>query len=71
MGAFFSSMKTTVIGLLITICTGTSFSGVLPEKYNSILMLVCGVLTGFGFIAAKDANVSNAPTPTALPQKVD
>ena len=63
MGTIFSSMKTTVTGILVLICTGTSVSGVLGDKWNSLLQLICGVLIAFGFIAAKDADVSNAPNP--------
>ncbi len=71
MGSFIASAKTTILGGLVLICTGTNYSGILPEKYNSVLMLVCGVLTAFGLIAAKDANVSNAVNPVPVPQKVE
>lgn len=69
MNAIFASMKTTLLGFLVLICSGTHYTGVLPEKYNSLLLLVCGVATAFGLIAAKDANVSNAQLPVA-PQRV-
>lgn len=58
-----ASWKTGAIGVLVGICSGTNYAGILPEKYNSLLMLCCGVATAFGLIVAKDANVSNAPTP--------
>ena len=64
MGAIFSSLKTTITGILVLICTGTSVSGALPDSWNSILQLVCGALVAFGFIVAKDANVSNATNPS-------
>ena len=58
-----SSWKTSLMGVLVLVCGGTNYAGVLPEKYNSLLMLFCGVCTAFGLIAAKDGNVSNAQNP--------
>lgn len=65
MGALLASWKTSVLGVLVLICGGTSFSGVLPEKYNALLMFGCSALTAFGLINAKDGNVSNSPIPAA------
>ena len=65
MSAILSSIRTTVLGVLVLICSGTAYAEVLPAKYQSLLGLLCGVLVAFGLIAAKDANKSNAPTPTA------
>ena len=59
-----TNWKTSLMGVLVLACGGTNYAGVLPEKYNSLLMLFCGVCTAFGLIAAKDSNVSNAPVPT-------
>jgi len=58
-----ASWKTTAMGVLVLVCGGTNYAQVLPEQYNSLLMLFCGVCTAFGLIAAKDSNVSNAPIP--------
>ena len=62
MGNFLASWKTSLAGILVLACTGTTYSDMLPPKYAGLLQLVCGVLIGFGIIAAKDANVTNAPT---------
>ena len=70
MGALLASWKTTLVGVLVLICSGTAFAQILPPKYNSLLMLFCGVLTAFGLIAAKDGNVSNAPSPMPTAEKV-
>lgn len=64
MWTFLNSIKTTALGVLVLICGGVAFTGVLAD-YNQLLMLVCGSLTGLGLIAAKDANISNAPNPAA------
>ena len=64
-----ASWKTTAMGVLVLVCGGTNYAQVLPEQYNSLLMLFCGVCTAFGLIAAKDSNVSNAAQP-GQPQKV-
>jgi len=70
MGSAFSSIKTTLSGIGVLICSGTSYAGILPEKFNSLLLLICGVLVAFGLIAAKDANKSNALHPTETPNTV-
>lgn len=59
----FVNWKTSLMGVLVLVCGGTNFAQVLPEQYNSLLMLFCGVCTAFGLIAAKDSNVSNAEKP--------
>lgn len=57
--------KTSLMGVLVMACGGTNYAGILPEKYNSLLMLFCGTCTAFGLIAAKDSTVTNAPVPVA------
>ena len=64
MESIFSSLKTTVIGFVTVICGGAHLAGVIPENWMEVVNGVCGVLIGFGLIAAKDANVSNAANPT-------
>lgn len=64
MWTYLKSAKTTILGVLVVLCGGITFSGTL-EAYNSVLMLVCAMLTGAGLMASKDANVSNAPNPVA------
>lgn len=63
MGTIFSSIKTTVAGIGVLLCSGASYAEILPAKFNSLLVLVCGVLIAFGLIVAKDANKSNAQIP--------
>jgi len=65
MSAFLASSKTNILGILVLLCSGTSYSEVLGPRYSQLLMLVCGVLTAFGLIAAKDANVTNSKDPAA------
>ena len=64
MSAFFASAKTTIAGVLVLLCSGATFTGILPDKYSSLVGLFCGVAVAFGLIAAKDANVTNASNPT-------
>ena len=63
MSSFLTSWKTSLMGILVVVCTGTSYAELLPPKYAGLLQLLCGVLVGFGIIAAKDANVTNTAAP--------
>lgn len=70
MESIFSSLKTTVIGFVTVICGGAHLAGVIPENWMEVVNGVCGVLIGFGLIAAKDANVSNSVN-TTVAHKVE
>lgn len=63
MATLFASWKTTVCGLLTLICAGTALTEALPLQYGQYVHPVCTILLALGLIAAKDANVSNAPNP--------
>jgi hypothetical protein len=63
--SFITNWTTSVPALLIAICTATGLADIVPSEYYKYLMAVCGFLTTAGFLAAKSANVSNAPNPVA------
>ena len=71
MQAFLSSMKTTVLGFVAVVCGGAHLAGMIPDNWMEVVNGACGILIGFGLIAAKDANVSNAVNPTAVSHKVE
>lgn len=70
MGSMFSSIKTFSMGIGVLLCSGAGYAEILPARFNSLLVLICGVLIAFGLIAAKDADKSNAPHPTEIATKV-
>lgn len=63
--SFTTNWTTSVPAMLIAICTTAELAGILPDQYFKYLMATCGFLTTAGFLAAKSANVSNAPVPVA------
>ncbi len=62
------SWKTSLLGGLALVCSGSEVLGVLPEKYQATATGACMILMSLGLIAAKDANKTNAPNPTTTPQ---
>lgn len=68
MKAIFASWKTTLCGILVLLCEGSTLA-ILPDKYHTIGQAVCTILLALGIISAKDANVSNAALPVEA-QKV-
>ena len=57
------SWKTTISGLLIFICGGSELAGLVPPDLHKYLAWVCLTALTFGFISAKDYNLSNSPVP--------
>lgn len=64
------SWKTTMLGVLALLCSGTEMIGLLPENYKGALTGVCMVLVSMGIIVAKDFNKTNAIMATRVPQTV-
>ena len=64
------SWKTTLLGVLALICSGTDLVGLLPEQYKGTLTGVCMILVSAGVIVAKDFNKTNAIVATRVPQTV-
>lgn len=64
MKALWGSWKTSAMGVLVLLCGGADYAQVFPDKYASLLHLLCGVAVAFGLISAKDGDKSNAPIPS-------
>lgn len=64
------SWKTTLVGILTAICGGLEFGDMIPDEWAKVAHLGCATLIAFGFIAAKDGNVSHAPDPEPVPAPV-
>ena len=58
-----TNWTTSVPGLLAGICGATELFELLPDAWRVKAMSVCAILVAIGLIAAKSANVSNAPKP--------
>lgn len=65
------SWKTSLLGALALMCSGSELIGLLPEKYKGTMTGVCMILVSLGVIAAKDFNKTNAaaalPTTQTVP----
>lgn len=66
---FATNWKTSVPALLAAVCASDEYFQLLPEAWGMKATATCTFLLAIGLIAAKDANVSNAPKP-AEAQKV-
>lgn len=64
------SWKTSLLGALALMCSGTELIGLLPEKYKGTMTGVCMILVSLGVIAAKDFNKTNAIVATSTPQTI-
>lgn len=56
---------TNIPGVLSAVCASSEILGLLPPDYSMKAMQACLMLNAVGLIAAKSANVSNAPNPSA------
>lgn len=64
------SWKTSLLGGLALLCSGSDVLGLLPEKYAHAMSGLCMILVSLGVIAAKDFNKTNAVVATTVPQTV-
>lgn len=64
------SWKTSLLGALALMCSGTELIGLLPEQYKGTMTGVCMVLVSMGVIVAKDYNKTNAAIVTTQTQTV-
>jgi len=63
-----ASLKTTLAGVAaILVALGTAIAQIASGGFDAVSwpVLASGILAGIGLLAAKDFNVSNAPTPSA------
>lgn len=67
-----NSYKTTVTGILmlITLLTGATTEYLQHDKLPNLALLLPQIMAAIGLIMAKDANVSNAPTPLPVSKVV-
>ena len=70
MKLFFANWKTTVPGILVLLCGGTSYLDMLPDQWSKGAMAFCSLMVALGLIAAKDADKTNSPVPTTAPIQV-
>ena len=68
---FFSNWKTAVPGSIALVCASDQLIHFLPEDVAHYLVAACGFAVAVGLIAAKDADRSNAPIPSAASVRVD
>ncbi len=54
------SWKTTLLGALALLCSGSELIGLMPEQYRGTMTGVCMILVSTGVIVAKDFNKTNA-----------
>jgi hypothetical protein len=64
------SWKTTLLGALALMCSGSELIGLLPEQYRGTMTGVCMILVSMGVIVAKDYNKTNAAIITPQTQTV-
>ncbi len=64
----FANWKTSLVGLLVLACSGGELINAMPESIKAKGYAICGILIAFGFIASKDADKSNASSPTTAPR---
>lgn len=64
------SWKTTLLGALALMCSGSELIGLLPEQYRGTMTGVCMILVSMGVIVAKDYNKTNAAIVTTQTQTV-
>ena len=67
---FVSSWKTTLPGMLAALCASGEYFDLLPESWKTKAVATCTFLVAIGLIAAKDADKSNAPVPSASAVKI-
>jgi len=67
MQIFLRNWKTTVAGMLVLLCGGTTYLDMLPADWARGAMAFCELAIALGLIASKDADKSNAPQPTVAP----
>ena len=63
-----TSMWTSIVGyciIALTVAHQVFVEQGMPHDLNGWITLAGGIVTGVGLRLAKDANVSNAPNPTA------
>ena len=70
MKSMFTSWKTALPGALTLVCGASEVMDLLPDAYQKVAIGFCMMMVGLGLVVAKDADRSNAPAPTAQPQKV-
>lgn len=63
--------KTTLAGVTVLLCGGSSVLELLPPQWQTIASGVCTIAVGLGFIVAKDSDKSNATAPSATPVAVN
>ena len=64
------SWKTSVLGALALICSGTDLIGILPDQYRGAMTGTCMVLVSLGVIVSKDFNKTNAAVASTQTQTV-
>lgn len=64
------SWKTSLLGALALMCSGTELIGLLPEQYKGTMTGVCMILVSMGVIVSKDFNKTNAAIVTTHTQTV-
>ena len=64
------SWKTSLLGALALICSGTDMIGILPDKYRGAMTGTCMVLVSLGVIVSKDFNKTNAAVASTQTQTV-
>lgn len=64
------SWKTSLLGAMALVCSGTELIGLLPDQYKGTMTGVCMILVSLGVIAAKDFNKTNAAIVTPQTQTV-
>lgn len=64
------SWKTSLLGAMALVCSGTELIGLLPDQYKGTMTGVCMILVSLGVIAAKDFNKTNAIVATSTPQTI-
>lgn len=68
---FVSNWKTGLTGGIAFVCASDQLIHFLPETVATYLLATCGFAVAVGLIAAKDADKSNAPVPSAAASRVD
>lgn len=61
---FKTNWKTSVPAVLALMCASDEYFQMLPDAWRMKATATCTFLLAIGLIAAKDANVSNAPNAT-------